>query len=114
MKIKRTDGVTVYRQVGDRRFVVRLKVNPTMIIPTTEQKPRWTYSIYRASLRLDGCTVALLTPDGRGAFSEAQVQPLVELLNNQPNEATDKLGQLLRQGPRPTSASRPAVSHIIR
>ena len=42
---------------------------------------RWTYSPYRAALRLDGRTVALLTPDGRNAFGNGQVQPLLDALN---------------------------------
>jgi hypothetical protein len=43
--------------------------------------PRWTYSTYRAALRCDGKTVALLTPDGRNAFTQEQVKPVLDLLN---------------------------------
>lgn len=42
---------------------------------------RWTYSIYRAALRIDGKTVALLTPDGRHAFNQDQIKPLLDALN---------------------------------
>jgi hypothetical protein len=43
--------------------------------------PRFSYSTYRAALRIDGKTVALLTPDGRNAFSQDQIKPLLDVLN---------------------------------
>lgn len=49
--------------------------------PEQPAQPRWTYSTYRAALRLDGKTVALLTPDGRNAFGDAEVQPILDALN---------------------------------
>lgn len=45
---------------------------------------RWTYSVYRSTLKLDGCTVAILTPDGKNSFGNGQVQPILDALNNSP------------------------------
>ena len=57
-------------------------------------EPRWTYSTYRAALKLDGKIVALVTPDGRNSFGDGQIQPILDSLNQNPN-GTDLFKKLI-------------------
>lgn len=57
---------------------------------------RWTYSTYRAALRIDGNTVALLTPDGRNAFTQDQIKPLLDVLNAADDATTYDLAVRLK------------------
>lgn len=45
------------------------------------KKPKWTYSTYRATLKRDGETFAIVTPDGRNALKPAAIKVLLQALN---------------------------------
>lgn len=45
------------------------------------KKPKWEYSRYRATLKRDGVTFAIVTPDGRNALKPADVRTLLDALN---------------------------------
>lgn len=47
----------------------------------THTPARWTYSRYRALLRLDGKPWAIASPDGKKALSPADVEVLLAALN---------------------------------
>lgn len=56
----------------------------------------WTYSTYRAALRFNGNTVALLTPDGRNAFTQDQIDPMLAALNALTEETSRDLAKRMK------------------
>jgi hypothetical protein len=48
--------------------------------------PRWTYSGYRATLRLDGQFFAFVTPEGKKALSKPNAEMLLACLNRAPTK----------------------------
>lgn len=59
------------------------------VAAATACSPRWSYSSYRASLKLDGKTFALVTPDGRNALKEEDAKTLLDALNSAENDQGD-------------------------
>ena len=43
----------------------------------------WTYSRYRAMLRKDGKAFAIVSPDGRNALADADIETLLRALNSE-------------------------------
>lgn len=66
---------------------------------------KWTYSPYRATLRLDGKNFAIVSPDGRNALSKVDEQRLLRALNlatgssdiSLDDETAERIGALLSE-----------------
>lgn len=55
--------------------------------PNNDSADMWTYSKYRASLRRNGHPFAIVTPDGKNALNENDIEIILAALNgNPPNE----------------------------
>lgn len=51
-------------------------------IAESARQERWTYSFYRATLKRDGQSFAIVTPDGRNALSKRKADELLRILND--------------------------------
>jgi len=59
---------------GRKTIAAGAKVNKT-------KSERWTYSAYRANLKLDGKTFAIVTPNGKDALSDEDARTMLDALN---------------------------------